>query len=162
MKKRNIPVKNYFIVLVISILTLVALFLSCNYYKNYQKYQDETNSPISTLSEIKGDELNNYLVENHNIMLYLSNNYDNELEKEFVKKLEKKEYISDVVYINTSELDQNFYDNLTNYFEENVTFNKENHTLLIVKNGKIVKVLNINKDTVKNIDKNIEKDFYNE
>lgn len=85
MKKREIPVKNYSILLCV----LLGTILLCAYISSWYKMSEEAKIPkgimIGSLPEVKIDELDNYLQENSNIILYISSSTD-----ENIKRFEKK------------------------------------------------------------------------
>ena len=104
---RKISTKNYIIYGLVCILTGVLLICWVNMYSNGKKYYDNTNERMNFLKEIKESEIKNYFDENTDYAIYLSNSEEvnnEEFENKLRKKLVKKDYINDIVYVNTKDL----------------------------------------------------------
>ncbi|MBD9085439.1 hypothetical protein EGP64_02080 [bacterium] len=69
MKKKEISTRNYITTFLISVFTIILTFSIANYCKNWLDYKNE-NVMSSFLSEIKLEEFNNFIIENHDIMIY--------------------------------------------------------------------------------------------
>ena len=86
--KRNIKLKNYIILgLIFIAATAVTLYLS-ELYKVYDAYQKQTPVIRDTLSEIKSEDLEHYILDNPTTVIYMctSNemvcrNYEKDLKK---------------------------------------------------------------------------------
>lgn len=156
--------RNYIIVGIITALTLYGALYLANRYVRQKQYEDEQNSTLGYLSEIKADEFDNYIVENHDIMVYISDSeIDNsELQKKVVKLIRKNSYDKDVIYLNINSLDESFYENLAEkYFSESLeNVNLLSDSLLIIKEGKITAITNVTNDNVSELKKFIESYFY--
>lgn len=166
MKERIIPTKNYIIAAVISVLTLVIVLVLANYYQQQKAYQNEANTPMGFLSEIKSEELDNFLIENHDVMIYLANSdIDNSKLQNKVKKIiTKSEYSNDIVYLNMKNLTEDFYTTFaTKYFSDSlVNTNMTSDSLLIIKEGKVINIINITANNLSDLKNVIERDFYKE
>lgn len=163
--KKIIPVKNYVILFIIIIITL----LLCSYFSSWYQTNEEANMKKGIMSEnlmqIKIEELDNYVLENPNKIIYLSSSND-----ETIKTYENKiyDYISDnnlielFIYIDTSDIE---IEKLVSILKKNSVI-KDNvdysisPNIYIVKDGKITEALyyqkeNINsKDAIKYISEN--------
>ena len=94
LKKKSI-VKNYIILIVLFILSFAFTLYLCKWYNVYKEYKNEIPVIRGVLSEISYDELDHYIIDNSNIMLYIcTSNSDNC--RGFEKKLKK--------YVNRKEL----------------------------------------------------------
>lgn len=164
MKKRVVPTRNYVVVFIISIITMIALVLFSIYYKNQKKYENEINQPMGFLAEINSEELDNYIVENHSIMIYISNSTisDDNIQNEVRKQVEKNNYSQDIIYLDMKDLTEDFYERLAKtYFDKDLTnTNIVTNSILFVKDGIIVDILNIDEKNVKTLSKYIEREFY--
>lgn len=108
MKKRIIPLKNYFILSIIIVITL----LICAYFSSWYKTNEEANMKKGIMSEklmqINLEELDNYILENPHKIIYLSSSVDDSL-KSYENKIYK--YISDnnlegsFIYIDTTNIE---------------------------------------------------------
>lgn len=119
---REIPKRNYIIYCLVSLLTIVLLIGWVNIYNNNKIYRDSTNERMDFLKEIKEAELENYLDENTDFVMYLSNS-EEEIYKDFEsslrKKLIKKDYISNIIYVNIRDLSTNFLKLLNEKYQVN-------------------------------------------
>ena len=151
MKKNNkeIPKKNYFILILLSIGTILLVFYLSNVYKERVEYKNQNNNIMNFLSEIKEEELNNYILDNHDTIIYISSSLSDankKFEYDLKKFIDKNDLNKDIVYLDSSNLSDSFYDNLRNNYLSN-ELKKQNITLnnipniIIIKEEKIVNVL---------------------
>lgn len=110
MKKENlreISKKNYVYVILITIATCLALLYLVNWY-NLRNGEITTTSVISeAVTEVNFSEIDNYLLENPYIMLYITDfeNLENQnFEKEFANYIKKYELNSKIIYIDIAKL----------------------------------------------------------
>lgn len=86
MKKREIPAKNYIILAVL----FVGTVLLCLYLSSWYKMSEEAKIPegimINFLPQVKVEELDNVIFENGNTILYVSSSVDEEA-KRFEKNI---------------------------------------------------------------------------
>lgn len=141
--EKKIPKKNYIIVALISIFTiLLTLFLMNKYNSN------KTSENITFVSEIKENELNNYVTERQEVIIYMSSSTNEnikELENDLEKYTKKKNLKDEYVYLDLSKVDSNFYNEFyINYLNESYTgkFKIEEPSLIIIRNGKVESYLN--------------------
>lgn len=123
--------KNYIIYGLVCILTIVLLVGWVNMYIDNKTYKDNTNERMNFLKEINESELKNFLQENPDVVIYLSNSEDSsidEFENKLRKKLVKKDYTNDIVYINT----RNLSDKVLKLINEKYKVNYEKLPNLIV------------------------------
>ena len=103
---RKVPVKNYVIlgvVIVVTVLILYYFYLWVDVYK-----ESKINIPIMDkyMTVINYNELDNYLVENPNTIVYVSVLEDEtirDFEKKIKNKYKKKKIDNDVLYMNVTE-----------------------------------------------------------
>ena len=154
-KKKEIPTKNYIILIILSLVTLILTFNLAGIYQERMEYNNQSNNIMKFLSEIKEEELKNYVLDNHDTILkhstiiYISSSVDNKNKKfeyQLRKYINRKNLTKDFVYIDSSNVSENFYNDLNNNFlseklkSQNIDL-KTIPNILIVKEGKIVKVL---------------------
>lgn len=114
---KEIPVKNYVILGVLVVITVLAVFYLRNIYIATIKY-DSANSVIETVAnQINEDEISNYTLENPRTILYVSSGQDMEIkdfEKELKNIIEKNDLSSSTLYINKDNVADmnNFIDKL--------------------------------------------------
>lgn len=162
-EKRQIPKKNYYLLALLVVVTLSLLYFCVNWYQKYQNSKLSQPEIATVISEVKKEELSNYLMDNPNIVIYFTISEDEKV-RAFEKDLKK--YILDydlqeqIVYVNTSTIDgDSFYsDFVDNYFANDLK--RKNLTLayvpnmVVVKDGKVQDILvkyesDINLDDVK-------------
>ena len=94
--EKKIPIKNYFIVVLIAILTISLTFCLMITYNNKEK------NTLSFVSQVKENELDSYITERQEVVIYMasSNNKNiKELEKDLKKYTEEKNLKDFYVYL---------------------------------------------------------------
>lgn len=141
--KREIPKKNYFIVLVIGAVTIAVVLYVATLYKN-TKFNDEKSVISDYLFNINVEELDNYLLENPDVVIYWANSEDLEnakFEKKLKKFIIKKDLQKQFIFLEVKGIeDKTILDVEKKYLTKNASLN--NYPLiLIVKDGKINEVI---------------------
>ena len=159
---RKIPKKNYFITFIIVVLTVIITFVLMNMYSKDKKYKISTNDNLTNLSEIKENELSNYLTENQEIILYMSssNNIEyQEFEKGLNDLVKENNLSKKITYLNTYNVSENFYSefNLKYLDNQNILFDKKSPYIFVIKDGKVINYL-----LSENIDIKSVNDFFND
>lgn len=137
---RKIPLKNYIILFFICIITIALTIYLRNLYLNKKQYENNSNSRMGFLQTIKEEELNTFITENRDFVLYISNADDNRL-KDYEISLKEKiivnDYTKEMVYLNTESIDNEVFNQYTdNKFEiESIP------AILVINDGKIVSVM---------------------
>ena len=103
---RKIPTKNYIILGVVILLTLLILYYFYMWVDVYK--ESKINIPIMDkyMTVINYNELDNYVVENPNTIVYVSVLEDDrirEFEKQFKNKYRNNEIENDVLYMNITD-----------------------------------------------------------
>ena len=160
---KTIPKKNYMILVVIIIITVLVTFYMRNWYIMTKEYNSDNSPMLNSISEINQDEISNYVLENPKFILYTSSGINKEIRgfeskfKNYVLDKNMKDYM---IYINTATADlDNLKTVLENYTSENNNINlNDNVNMYIFENGKIVKTIeNANKLNNKTIEKTFKK-----
>ena len=164
---RVIPIKNYLITgLIIIATTLIVLFL-VDYYENSKKYA--VNDRMDILNIIDEKSIENYIVENHEVIIYMSNSSDEtiyEYEETLRAMIIDRDYEKTIVYFDTKNVGESFYDDfVTKYFSSELINNNIalniTPNLLIVIDGKVSKILYVDgqefkaSDLIRFVDNNI-------
>jgi hypothetical protein len=147
--KKVIPLKNYFILASILLVTFVVTTYLIILYANNMNEDKTLSIAKDIFSEINSNEISNYLLENPNTVIYIANsNEDNLAFEEDLKDLVLAYYIKDkVVYLDTSKIEDNkFYVNAyQHYFSEDLKKQVslfDNYTNMIyIADGKIEGIL---------------------
>ena len=104
---RKIPIKNYVITVVIFIVSIsFAIFLR-NWYKSYQDYEKTIPVLSGVVSEVRYNEIDNYISDNQNAIIYIGVATDDncrKLEKSLKKVIEKRHLKEKIVYFNITDV----------------------------------------------------------
>lgn len=145
---KKIPVKNYVIAVVIILLTLVLTFWLSYQYKNSQ---NTTDNYILQLSEILPSEVDNYIIDNGDIVIYVTDRTNLELDKKVESRLTKSEQPISISYLNLNGVTEDFYVN----FKEKYHGDIKPYSLIIIKENRVIKIIDINKNNVKKLEEYI-------
>ena len=161
-KEKEIPLKNYILLSIVLILTIVVVIYFFLWKNTYEKSKLQIPILDDYLLVINYNELNNYLVENKDAIIYVSklNNENIRLfENKFKNIINKNNLNNKILYLDlTEELKEN---NIVK--EINKKYGKEMTevpTIVIIKDGKISSSYNIkeNKYNIKLLEKYLEKE----
>ena len=99
---KKIPTRNYFIVLVVSILVIIACLYLRTFYLTYRNNKLSTSVFSSQkIKQINTKDINFALTETGDELLYVSYTGNNDIynsEKKMYEILEKKELLDDIIY----------------------------------------------------------------
>ena len=161
-KEKEIPLKNYILLSIVLILTIVVVIYFFLWKNTYEKSKLQTPIIDDYLLVINYNELNNYLVENKDAIIYVSKLNDESIrlfENKFKNIINKNNLNNKILYLDlTEELKEN---NIVK--EINKKYGKEMTevpTIVIIKDGKISSSYNIkeNKYNIKLLEKYLEKE----
>lgn len=113
---REIPKGNYVKAAILFIATILVVFLLANYFIKKQEYDENSNTRMTSLTYISEESIEDYIVENHNIIVYVSDSSDKFIETE---EIELNQLIIDneledvIVYMDSSKLSENFLEKYT-------------------------------------------------
>ena len=115
MKEKNVPLKNYIVLAGVLILSIILIVYFYMWYGAYEKNKLTTPIMDKYLTVINYNELDNYLVENKDAIIYVSKLGDEEIrifEKKFRNVVDDYSFNSSILYLNlTSELGDNSFIN---------------------------------------------------
>lgn len=161
-KEKEIPLKNYILLSIVLILTIVVVIYFFLWKNTYEKSKLQTPILDDYLLVINYNELNNYLVENKDAIIYVSKLNDESIRlfgNKFKNIINKNNLNNKILYLDlTEELKEN---NIVK--EINKKYGKEMTevpTIVIIKDGKISSSYNIkeNKYNIKLLEKYLEKE----
>lgn len=161
-KEKEIPLKNYILLSIVLILTIVVVIYFFLWKNTYEKSKLQTPILDDYLLVINYNELNNYLVENKDAIIYVSklNNENIRLfENKFKNIINKNNLNNKILYLDlTEELKEtNIVKKINKKYGKEMT---EVPTIVIIKDGKISSSYNIkeNKYNIKLLEKYLEKE----
>lgn len=136
---RVVPKKNYVILGIVIILTF---FLMYYFYMWYEAYMDnKLNKPILNkyMEVINSNELDNYLVENTNTILYVSVLEDSKIrdfEKEFKSMLRKNKVSRDILYMDITS-GTHLVDTVVSRYSNGMVDDVDVPVIIVIEDGKL-------------------------
>lgn len=143
---REVPKRNYWLMGLLTVATVIVVIYMANWYQASKNYYLESSVMTNFLGEIKEAEIENYILENPEVVIYISKDQEDSTKK-FEKQLKdyiiKEEIKSYFIYLNCSTLSSDFIASFQKkYFNgELKKINLSYPNLLVVSDGKIVDVL---------------------
>ena len=116
-QEKKVTIKSYLILATTFMLTIGITIYLCECYKVYDESKKETPIIRGTLSEITSEELEHYVQENQNCVVYMctaSNQVCRDYEEKLKKLIKKKNLQEDIVYLNLSNIEQDKFINSFN------------------------------------------------
>ncbi len=147
---KKVPILNYVKVLILAIVTVLIVLVLANHYTKKNNYERENDDIMNFLSNIKYEELSSYLVEHQDSFIYMAPSSDSsldELEKELKDYIVTNELEKEFVYLDSSNITSDIYDELkNNYFSSSLKSIElgSTPTLLAVNDQEVVAILNSN------------------
>lgn len=144
---RKVPLKNYFILTLILVLSILIVFYLVKIY-NSTIHNTNDKQILNKIKEITILELDNYIVENPNIVIYLmDSDYKSiSFEKKLNQVIVEHDLQSQFVLINIANNIYQEYDKTANINFKNKSILKEVpiNSLVIIENKKIKRFIKIN------------------
>lgn len=159
-ERRVIPVKNYFILSIICLVTIVATIYINAWIKTY-KVNSNVNPLIGKVQEITLSDLEATMSETNLAILYVANNDNFALDKEILKRVNADSINDYFYYMNVNTISQeDCIKSLKEYFSDVKNEINSVPMLIYIKDGQAVKVID-SKDKKLNInDFNVILDNY--
>ena len=149
--KKEVPMKNYFILALIFLVTVIGVFYAREWYNTSKEYYAQNSVMTKVVREIRSEEISNYTLENQKFVLYVASGKNVEL-KDFEDGLKNliqdMDLVDSVLYMNLDGVEPNgFYDLLRNDFSamsriKNQIIDDSSASLYVFTDGKITSVLN--------------------
>lgn len=149
--KKEVPMKNYFILALIFLVMVIGVFYAREWYNTSKEYYAQNSVMTKVVREIKSEEIANYTLENQKFVLYVASGKNIELkdfEDEFKNLIQDMDLVDSVLYMNLDGVEPNgFYDLLRNDFSamsriKNQIIDDSSASLYVFTDGKITSVLN--------------------
>ena len=142
---REIPKKNYIILVVLLAVTaFLTLFLS-NIYKNKEKL---TSNFYEYVNKITPESFDEFMTENEDVIIYIGDKYDLTLEtveKELSEKIDELNLKHNLIYIDKSYVDKKFIKKLKGY-DINIDLDKLPVVVVVVEE-EVLKNVRLNSNT---------------
>lgn len=163
--KKEIPLKNYFILILVILLTILAVFYMRDWYNTSKEFYAQNSVMTKVVREIKNDEISNYILENQKFILYVSSGRNTNIksfEDEFKNLIQKMDLGENVLYMNLDEVDVNdFYNSLNSYASSTKVKNQivsSDASMYVFTDGKLTMLLNnVNNYSMKRLESIIDR-----
>ena len=157
--KKEIPTKNYFLLGVIVILTVLFFVYLFSWLGQYNRSKINTPIITSILREVEYNNLNTVLAERDMVIMYMCTTDESicrNFEKKFVNYIKEHNLSEDIMYLNLgyNSDENNLLNRVYDKYKSDTLVKKvyEYPTLLIFNDSKIVDVLSSNGKTKLTID----------
>ena len=150
---KKIPNKNYYILILLLAVTAVLTLSLSNVYLNREKL---VSSFYEYSNKITPEEFDAYMIENTDVIIYISDKYDlshQKFENDFKEKLNHLNLKHNLIYINKSDINKKFIKKLKTIYGIDVNL-KKLPTIIVVIDKKVIKNVSINSNS--NVDTLIE------
>ena len=104
---KKVPTKNYIIVAIIFAISIGLIFFFRNWYVSYQEYEKTIPILNGVISEVRYNEVYNYIDDNQSVIIYIGVADDKdcrEIDVELKKLIEKKHLKEKIVYFNITDV----------------------------------------------------------
>ena len=151
--RKNIPSRNYFIVILVSVLVMVVVLYTRSFYLNYKASKvNESVFSNHKINQINDDDFNYALRETSSEMIlyvsYTGSSEINSIENKLFREIEKKGFTDKIIYWNVTD-NKNYLETLRNRFPE-IKDQINNAPLFIyIKDGKGIEAMS---SELKNVD----------
>ena len=147
-KERTIPIKNYLILVVLFILTLGLVYYFYLWYITYEESKLNETIMDRYLEVINYNELNDYIIENRNAMIYTSVLEDNNIRKfeiKFKNTIVRNSLKEKLLYMDMTDIfkDKIKYTELRNTYQVNDYNITDVPCILVFKDAKLVDIYSI-------------------
>lgn len=150
---REIPKKNYYILIILLVVTVLITTILSNLYSNREKL---VSSFYEYSNKITPKEFDQFMTENSDVIIYISDKYDltnEKLESNLESKLDNLNLKNNFVFIDKNDINKKFIKKLKNTYGINIDTSKTPIIIVII-DEQIVKNVSITPDS--NIDNLID------
>lgn len=158
MERRQIPKKNYIIMLIITVGVVFLTFYLASWYRTVKEYYRNNSVMIDVVSSIDSESFSSYLLDNPNFILYLSSSSDEKVkkfEKQFKKYIINNEIEEEIIYLDVHDMEKDYINKLLLSYVDSSLKNFKNvvtPNLLYFEDGVIKDALYIQNPNIKKID----------
>lgn len=150
---REIPKKNYYILVVLLVVTAGLTMLLSNLYLNKEKM---VSNFYEYSNKITPQEFNEYIIENPDLIVYISDKYDltyETFETNLKNKIDNLNLKEKLIYIDKNYINKDFVNELKKIYKINIDLNNT-PIIIVVIDKKVIKNVSITNDS--NVDSIIE------
>lgn len=154
---REIPKKNYYILVVLLLATVLLTISLSNLYLNKEKL---TSDFYNYANVITPEDFDEFMTENSDVIIYISDKYDlshNTFEKKFETKIEELNLKHNLIYIDKENIDSEFLNKLKKMYQINLDLEKLPVAIVVV-DKKVVRNVSVTSNS--NVDTIIEYEVF--
>lgn len=147
-EKRVVPIKNYIMLGVICIVTILLVIYVNAWIKTYKENAYSTSPLNGMINEVNINELNEPFMEISEVILYVGYTDDQKLfneEKKLLKVIQKNTLSPYVMYLNVSN-ENDYIKILQKKFGDEDNIVKNAPLFIYIKEGKTKKIINVSKE----------------
>ena len=149
---KKIPTKNYFIVLVVSILVVVLTLYVRSFYLNYQaNYANTSVFEGKSINQINIEDIDYAINETTDGIMFVSYNGDTMvriMERKLYREIEKRNLNDIILYLNITENSKEKLNALRKKYPDFAVDINKAPLLMYIKDGRIVEVFDSSKEMV--------------
>ena len=138
-------IKNYAILIAIFVVCFGLTIYFCKWYEVYKEYQKEIPVIRGSLLEVHSEDLEHYLVDNPNAIVYMCTSYSDicrEYEKKLKRFLIKNDVTDNIVYLNlTNENMEEFLENFNKKYPYRNKLKGNFPSYVVFNNGVVENIL---------------------
>ncbi|MBQ3306820.1 MAG: hypothetical protein IJG68_01345 [Bacilli bacterium] len=149
-KKKEKKMKDYLLLAFIYLITIIMVLYFCKSYIVYREYQKEIPVISGSLMEIMPDDLEHYIIDNPEVVVYMCSAPDDkcrEFEKKLKKYIKKKEITDEIIYLNLTNVDlEQFTKDFNKKYPNTLKLNQNYPAFVFFADGKNEAILQEKKD----------------
>lgn len=156
-KEKNIPLKNYIILVVIGIVVVILTLYINAWIKTYKENKISVSPLSGVIQEVNINEIGVTFSEMNEVLLYVGYTDDKtiyNMEEKLLKYIKNHNLVDKFIYVNANDYKENqeYLQILKNTFPEVSDNIKEVPVLIYVNNGKAEEVINSNNKVISTYD----------
>lgn len=139
---KQIPKKNYYILAVLIVITILLTLSLASLYNNRDKMASKF---YNYANKITSEEFDEYMLENQDLLIYISDKFDlsnEKFENSFEKKLDSLNLKDKLIYIDKDQLSKKFLNNLKDKYNIRIDKNKL-PIIIVILDKKIIKSMQV-------------------
>ena len=142
---REIPKKNYCILVVLLVVTVLLTLSLVGIYKNKDKLVSDFYSYSNIITP---EDFDQFMTENSDVIIYISEKYDlahGSFESDLMNKIDSLNLKHNLIYIDKSDINKNFINKLKEQYKTSINL-KNTPIMIVIIEGKVVKNVSINRN----------------
>ena len=154
---KEIPKKNYYILVVLLAVTVLLTLSLSSIYMNKEKL---VSNFYEYSNKITPEEFDEFMTENSDVIIYISDKYDlthETFERNFENKIDELNLKHNLIYIDKNDIDEEFLNELKKTYNINIDLQKAPIVVVII-DEEVIKNISVQPDS--NVDTLIEYEVF--